>query len=424
MAEQITHVIGAGLAGLSTALRLASTGYRVKLWEASGHAGGRCRSFEDARLGRRIDNGNHLVLTGNGSVRSYMALAGVGDALRPANDAHFPFADLTTGQRWTVRMNKGPLPWWIATPARRIPDTKIWDYLRGVWLALAKPGTTVAEAVRDRGPLWQRFWEPMTLAVLNTTPEKGAAPLLWRALSETFARGEAHCRPMFAPNGLGTALVDPVVARLAELGVEITFFAPLAAVEHQNGAATTLRFKDHDAVTLAPEDRVVLALPPARLAAVLPGTDLPRDEHAILNAHFVVDDPNLLKTAPPLMGTVGAKTHWIFTRGDVISLTISAADQMDVLGGDRDALLATLWEETRRALDLGDIPFQAGRILTERRATFDQSPEGVAKRPQTETFLGNLYLAGDVTDTGLPATIEGAIRSGETAAAMITKAAA
>ncbi|MEM0923492.1 MAG: FAD-dependent oxidoreductase, partial [Pseudomonadota bacterium] len=267
------HVIGAGLAGLSTALRLASQGQAVRLWEAAGHAGGRCRSFEEPRLGRRIDNGNHLVLSGNRSVMAYLKLAGAPGALAPAPAAHFPFADLATGRHWTVRMNKGLLPWWIASPARRIPETRLWDYVRGAALALAGRETTVAEAIRDRGPLWTRFWEPMTLAVLNTTPEKGAAHLLWRVFAETFAKGEALCRPMFAPEGLGTALVEPVLARLAALGVEITYFAPLAGIETEGSRAAALRFKERDAIPLSPADRVVLALPPARLGAILP--DLP-----------------------------------------------------------------------------------------------------------------------------------------------------
>ncbi|MEM9100615.1 MAG: hydroxysqualene dehydroxylase HpnE [Pseudomonadota bacterium] len=416
MPEGVVHIVGAGLAGLSTALRLASQGQKVKIWEASSHAGGRCRSFYEAKLDRQIDNGNHLVLTGNHSVRDYLALAGASDRLRPAPDAHFPFADIASGQRWTVRMNKGPLPWWVASAARRIPDTKLWDYLRGAALALAGKDTTVAEAITDRGPLWHRFWEPMTLAVLNTTPEKGAAPLLWRVFKETFAKGEAHCRPMFAPEGLGEALVTPVLARLEALGVEITYFTALKEIERAGGKASALRFNDGQRQEIALQDRIVLALPPARLGNVLPDLDLPGDTHAILNAHFVVPDAGLLKAAPPLIGVLSSKTHWIFTRGDVVSLTISAADQMDVLGGDRDALLTQLWEETCAALQLGPINYTAGRILTERRATFDQSPSGVAKRPDASTALHNVFLAGDATNTGLPATIEGAIRSGETAA--------
>ncbi|MEM7177524.1 MAG: hydroxysqualene dehydroxylase HpnE [Pseudomonadota bacterium] len=416
MPEGVVHVIGAGLAGLSSALRLASGGQKVRLWEASGHAGGRCRSFDDAGLGRRIDNGNHLVLTGNRSVRGYLDLAGARGALRPTPGADFPFVDLPTGRRWTVRLNGGPLPWWIASPGRRIPDTGIGDYLAGFGLALAGPETTVAEAVRDRGPLWHRFWEPLTLAALNTTPEKGAAQLLWRVLRETFARGAAHARPMFAPQGLGDALVAPALSRLAGLGAEITYFATLDHVSDDGSRATGLTFKDGRVEVLGPADRVVIALPPARLGTVFPAMDLPGDTHAILNAHFVLPEGALPPDLPPFLGLIGSRTHWIFTRGDVVSLTISAADQMDILGGDREHVLEILWSETRKALNLGEIGYQNGRILTERRATFDQSPSGVAKRPDASTALHNMFLAGDVTDTGLPATIEGAIRSGETAA--------
>ncbi|MEM7239066.1 MAG: FAD-dependent oxidoreductase, partial [Pseudomonadota bacterium] len=387
MPDGVVHIVGAGLAGLSTALRLTAQGQAVRIWEASGHAGGRCRSFHEARLDRRIDNGNHLVLTGNTSVREYVRLTGATKALHAADDAHFPFVDIETQQRWTVRMNKGPLPWWIAVPDRRIPETRTWDYLRGAALALAADGTTVAEAVRDRGPLWHRFWEPLTLAILNTTPERGAAPLLWRVMKETFAKGEAYCRPMFAPEGLGDALIAPALTRLAQNGTEITYFAPLKAIGTSGDRAHSLTLNDGRTETLGPRDRVVLALPPARLANVMPELALPRDEHAILNAHFVVPDRRVLEHAPPLLGVLGSKTHWIFVRDDVISLTISAADQMDVLGGDREALLDLLWAETCKALNLGEMPYQAGRILTERRATFDQSPQGVAKRPDASTAL-------------------------------------
>jgi hypothetical protein len=83
-------------------------------------------------------------------------------------------------------------------------------------------------------------------------------------------------------------------------------------------------------------------------------------------------------------------------------------------------LIAKIWQETRRALGFAaGTPYVSARINKERRATFDQSPAGVAKRLQPVSELVNLFLAGDATDTGLPATIEGAIRSGERAAALV-----
>ncbi|MEL6316519.1 MAG: hydroxysqualene dehydroxylase HpnE, partial [Pseudomonadota bacterium] len=418
------HVVGAGLAGLSSALRLAERGYAVTVHEATDHAGGRCRSFYEPRLEREIDNGNHLVLTGNGSVAAYVATIGAGDRLRAADRAAFPFAEPPSGKRWTVDMNRGPLPWWVAVPNRRIPDTGLGDYLAGARLALAGADATVAEALPGRGPIWTRFWEPMTLAALNTTPERGAARLLWAVMRETFARGERHCRPMFAPEGLGAALVGPALAHLEAIGARIRFKRALAAVERGDGRATALLFSGGERLALGPRDQAVLALPPTRLRAALPEVDAPEDRAAIVNAHFVVPDAAALADAPPILGLIGTKTHWVFTRGDVVSLTISAADRLGLAEADGEALLAELWEETRAGLGLGPMRPLAARLIREKRATFDQSPAGVRRRPQPRTPLRNLTLAGDATDTGLPATIEGAIRSGERAAALVPAAAA
>ncbi|MEO0823224.1 MAG: hydroxysqualene dehydroxylase HpnE, partial [Pseudomonadota bacterium] len=413
------HVVGAGLAGLSAALCLAERGVAVSLHEAAGHAGGRCRSFHDTTLDRVIDNGNHLVLTGNDAVARYLTRAGAAAGLRAAEEAAFPMADLAAGARFTLRLNRGPVPWWVLMPGRRVPGTAVADYLGGWRLAAAGPGATVAEAVRDRGPLWRAFWEPLTLAVLNTTPERGQARLLWRVLQRTFLRGAGPSRPMFAPEGLGEALVAPVLARLKTRGVETSFHDALKGLTVRDGRAAALSLASGP-VTLGAEDRVILALPPSRLAPLLEPhfgkMQMPQDDGAILNAHFVVRDPACLAHCAPLTGGLGSLAHWVFVRGDVVSVTVSAADALGIMATPRQELAARLWSEVQGILSLGDACYSAARILVEKRATFDQSPEGVAKRLKPTTSLTNVFLAGDATDTGLPATIEGAVLSGETAA--------
>lgn len=412
-------VVGAGLAGLATAVRLVDAGLSVRVFEATDHAGGRCRSFYDRKLGRMIDNGNHLVLTGNRSVAAYLAEIDASDRLIAAREAVLPFVDISSDLRWRIAMNDGLAPWWVLSPSRRAPDTSVSDYLSGVGLALAKPGATVAEAIRARGPIWDRFWEPMTLAVLNTTPERGSAQLLWAVLWETFARGGAQARPMFAPEGLGTALVEPAVAKLAQSGAPIRYGAALRGIEIVDERVARLQFDEED-IAVDADETVVLALPPSRLRNVAPFVDAPEDLAAIVNAHFTLEDPSLLANAPAILGVLGSKTHWIFVRDGMASLTISAADALGVSEAPSDELLPLLWAETRDALGLpARTQPAAGRILREKRATFDQSPAGVRRRPAARTELANLVLAGDATDTGLPATIEGAVRSGHRAAALV-----
>lgn len=406
------HIIGAGLAGLSAALRLTQAGRKVVLHEAAPFPGGRCRTFHDPRLERDVDNGNHLVLSGNRHARAYMEAVPGPHPMQMA-EAAFPFVDLADGQRWTLTLDRAPLPFWVFAPGRRVAGTRLGEYLGAAGLALAGPDRTVAEAVRGRGTLWQRFWEPLSWAVLNTTPERGQARLLWRVLKETFLRGREHARPMFAPRGLGRALVEPHAAWLAGQGQDLRCGHALTQVETEGERATLLRFQEGEAIPLGAGDRVVLALPPTRLSAVASWVHPPDDGESILNAHFTLPDPP--PGLPPFLGLVGATTHWIFVKGDVISLTVSAAGRLGQMDRAPEALMAELWAEVQRALGISR-PYQAARVNKERRATFDQSPAGVARRPTARTPFTNLFLAGDATDTGLPATIEGAIRSGETAA--------
>lgn len=415
----MVHVVGAGLAGLSAAVRLTGQGYAVTLYEAAGHAGGRCRSYDDAVLGCRIDNGNHLLLSGNRSATAYLDLLGARDELSIAPEAAFPFLDLQTGERWTVRPNPGPVPWWLLARSRRIPGTSARSYAAALRLPLAGPGQTVAE-VLPPGALFDRFWEPLTIAALNAVPAQASARLLWQALKESFAKGGRHCRPMIARNGLSEAFVEPALAYLWGRGVPLHFNRRLREVTVTNDSATALGFGG-PAQPLAEGDQVVLAVPPAQLRRLMPDLPLPTDKSVILNAHFRLPAPAAPPGEPRFLGLLGGKAHWLFIRQDMASITISAADQLGLADLPEDELLPVLWREVRQALDLPDQPYLAARLIRERRATFDQSPAGVALRPKPGIGPANLTLAGDFTSTGLPATIEGAIRSGETAATAVSR---
>ena len=103
------HVVGAGLAGLACAVRLAGKGRRIIVYEAAPRAGGRCRSFYDDVIGRTVDNGNHLLLSANHAALGYLKDIGAGDSLTGPQSALFPFLDLVSGARWDLRPNEGLL---------------------------------------------------------------------------------------------------------------------------------------------------------------------------------------------------------------------------------------------------------------------------------------------------------------------------
>ena len=403
------HVVGAGLAGLGCAVALAVAGRRVHLYEAAGQAGGRCRSYHDEALDRRVDNGNHLMLSGNEAVHAYLDSIGMADGLTGPERAEYPFLDLSSGDRWTLRPSAGVIPWWIWSASRRIPGTGASAYLRGLRLARAGAGDTVRDCLDGDGPAYRRFWEPLAVAVLNTPADEGAASLLWPVMRQTFGRGEAACRPRLARDGLDSCFVSPAVSRLAEIGCEISFNRRLRGFEVSD-RVDRLLFSDGP-IAVEEGEGVVLAVPPGVAADLIPGLVAPTRSNAIVNGHFRL--PRAAAEAT-LLGLVGGTSQWIFVRDDVASVTVSAA--MELADRPAEEIARTLWPEVVTALALGAEELPRCRIVKERRATFAQTPDQVARRPGTETKWPNLWLAGDWTDTGLPATIEGALQSGHAAA--------
>ena len=409
MSERTVHVIGAGLSGLSAAITLAGRGARVQVHEGAAQAGGRCRSYHDPQLDMVIDNGNHLVLSGNTAVRDYLAAIGASDRLAGPDESAIAFADLASGARWTLRPNAGPLPWWIFDGRRRVPGTGPGDYL--ALAALLWPGRDrpIREALNGRGALWDRLLHPFLLAALNTEPEAGSTRLAAAVVRETLAKGGDACRPRIASPTLSAAFVDPALAYLAAHGVSVRLGRRVRALGLEHGRVAMLDLPSGP-LALGADDQVILAAPPWVAQELVPGLTAPDEFRAIVNAHFRIAPP---AGAEPILGVIGATAEWIFAFPDRISVTISAADRL--LSEDREHLAARIWADVAKAHGM-TAALPPWQIVKERRATFAATPAQDAKRPGARTAHANLFLAGDWTATGLPATIEGALRSGRTAA--------
>jgi len=406
------HVVGAGLAGLSAAVRLASRGLAVTIHEATNQAGGRCRSYYDSTLGMEIDNGNHLVLSGNKAALSYLDIIGARAGLAAPPSASFPFIDLAAGERWTVRANDGLVPWWILDPARRVPGARLSEYLALAKLLRAKAGATIGETISCSGPLYQRLIEPLLTAALNTEPRSGSAALAAAIIRETLAAGGRNYRPLIAHKGLSNVFVAPALRYIVDHGGAVNFGHRLRRLVLGADRVTAIDFGDMT-IHLTPSDAVVLAVPPTAAEFLVPGSPTPTEFRAIVNAHFRIDPPEGLA---PMIGVVNGMAQWLFAFPGRLSVTISAADNL--LDLPREDLARRIWGEVAAIADLADA-MPAWQIVRERRATFAAVPQEEAKRPVAETAWENLALAGDWTRTGLPATIEGAIRSGARAAEIL-----
>jgi hydroxysqualene dehydroxylase len=408
---KLIHVIGAGLAGLAAAVQLQRRGAQIVLHEAAPQAGGRCRSYYDPKLGTTIDSGNHMLLSGNVATLNYVRAIGAADELVGPAQPEYPFVDLATRARWTVRLSPGRLPWWIFDAHARVPNTGPGDYLSLAPLLFARPGRSVAQTMRCNGPLWDRLLRPLFLATLNVEPREASAELTSAMVRETLCAGGLACRPLVARSGLSSAFVDPALRLLQHGGAAIRLGSRLTdLVFADTGRVSALSFAD-ERIAIEANQAVVLAVPPEVAQTLMPGLRSPSRFAATVSVHFAVEPPFGMA---PITGLLNATAEWLFAFEGRVSATINAAGRL--LDTPHEALAKTIWAEVAQAVNVPAEPMPAWQVVTDKRATFAALPDQETLRPGTRTRWNNLMLAGDWTATGLPATIEGAIRSGQKAA--------
>jgi squalene-associated FAD-dependent desaturase len=408
--QKTAHIVGAGISGLCAAVRLADAGFSVEVHEATQQIGGRCRSYFDAATNLVIDNGNHLLLSANHHALAYARSIGSEAGLVGPPRAKFPFVDFATGQRWELDLGDGRLPLWVLDANRRVPDTSLGDYLKLAPLAWARESQRIDQVIACEGTLYRRLVQPLLLAALNVDPPEGSAGLAGAIVRETLLAGGKACRPLIARDGLSAVLIDPAIEHLQAKGGSVRIGHELRELAISGDRVTSLKFGGEDVIALGPDDAVVLAVPPRSAAALLPGLKTPTKFRAIVNAHFRVDPP---PGAPPILGVVGGLVEWLFAFPERLSVTISNGDRL--VDQPREELALAIWQDICKAAGIaGELP--PWQIVRERRATFEATPEQNAMRPGPVTSSKNLFLAGDWTATGLPATIEGSIRSGDRAA--------
>jgi hypothetical protein len=278
-------------------------------------------------------------------------------------------------------------------------------------LLLPGPDRTVAQAFAAHPALLRALIEPLTVAALNTPADEASARLLGTVLRRLAIPGAA--RLFVAARGLGPDLVAPAVATLACHGASLQAGARLRGIRRDGARVAALDFGD-SVIALAPEDQVMLAVPPWEAARLLPEVPAPATHAPILNLHYRHATEGQVR----FIGLLGGLAQWMLVRPEGVSVTVSAADES--VGLSEEEAAARIWAEVREAalrFDLqGAWPAAPppARAVRERRAT---PRHGIGPRPRPPRMpLANLALAGDWTLPDLPATIEAAVRSGEAAA--------
>ena len=254
-----------------------------------------------------------------------------------------------------------------------------------------------------------RLWRPLTLAALNSPPEKASARLAGAILREILRSGGRALRIRTPVNGFGRAFIEPLVRDLQRAGAMLRFDRRLMALDFGPERLTALEF-EHDRVDLGPHDALIQATPWPVMAALVPGLAAPSGASAALTVHFAASPP---PSAPAIVAALNGPFDWLFAYHDRLSVTIKDASTR--LETSRETVAAECWRGVAALTALSDA-MPPWRVVPSRRASCLATPEETARRPTCRTSWRNLLLAGGHVGRSLPDSLESAVRSGQHAA--------
>lgn len=441
-------VVGGGFSGLSAAVRLAGRGARVLVLEAKSRLGGRATAFRDRETGERVDNGQHVLL--GCYVETFAFLQEIGAFENVVRQRQLAVT-MIDRQGTRTRLECALLP----PPLHLLAGVVDWDALAwrdrvaalrmaaplrlarrsiepGATTIAASPGETVEAWLMRHGQtarLREMLWEPLALAALNQPAGAAAAPVFVRVLAEMFGSDPGSAAIALPAKPLDTMYAEPARRYIESKRGEVRTGSP-ALVQVERAAVASVS-SGTDRWT-APA--VIAAVPWFALDGLLSGDRSPADPMAstVAAASRMASSPivtvNLWLDRAVMdeafVGLPGRTLQWVFDKrvafGDEAShLSLVSSGAASSLARSNPELIALALGELTDALPRAAAArCLRATVVREPRATFSLAP-GQPTRPDTRTTIRGLYLAGDWIATGLPATIESAVRSGHRAADLV-----
>jgi squalene-associated FAD-dependent desaturase len=441
MAAPDVIVVGAGFAGLSAAVRLARRGARVLVVEERRRLGGRASAFADPETGEVVDNGQHALFGCYHETFAFLREIGTEGDVRLEERLDLEIVD-RSGQRSRLSSASLPPPLHLVGGLLRWPALGWSDKIAALRAGLALRG--LAGSHRDRAGRDQQtvtqwlgahgqtprlsevLWEPLAVAALNQSPDVAAAGPFVEVLARMFNGSRRDAAIGLPMKPLDQLYAEPARRWLEDAGHQLRIGAP-ARLLVEGARAVGVEIDGERTVA----GHVVSSVPwfafPAFAASVPALADLSASAGAMRASPIVTVNLWLDRTVTdaPFVGLPGRTFQWVFDKGRLfgetwshLSLTSSGAE--DIVGWTNDALVAHARRELAEALPAAASAIvRRSTAVRERRATFSLAP-GEPQRPGVDTPVQGLFLAGDWTDTGLPATIEGAVASGHRAAERAT----
>jgi len=431
-------IIGGGFAGLAAGVALAEAGKRVRLLEQKPHLGGRARSFRDPTTGSVVDNGQHLFMGCYHSTIHFLKTLGTLDRVHFQPRLAMPFLD-RDGRLSRLDCPDWPSPWHLLLGVLRSDSFSLKQKLEVLRLGkdLRTAGQNSAPAAGESVTTWlgrrgqseglqRNFWDLLCIAAMNEDPRIASAQLFERVLRLALFSSPADSRLGIARVGLSECYTAAAAAYIEARGGCVQTGRGVKQLLIAEGACRGVDLGAGEKIEGVP---VISAVPWQQLAVVLP-SDLLRTEPFFAAALALRPAPiisiNLWFDAPitdlEFVGLRGTTIQWLFDKSRIlgtndhyVSLVLSGAHEH--VSRSKEELLAIALRELGEMLPaVHKAKLLHSLVIKERFATFSPSPEAEPLRPPARTPVQGLFLAGDWTATGLPATIEGAVQSGYTAA--------
>jgi len=440
-------IIGGGFAGLSAAVELSSAGFRVTLIEQRRFLGGRAFSFFDKNTGLELDNGQHILMGCYENTFRFLEKIGVTDKLYFQKDLCVDFLD-TTGTAYRLSCLPLPAPLHILSgilrfkaisPSERI---RMLNMAKGVLFSNATNSShdlTITEWLKRLGQgekARETLWDIITLATMNEHPDKSSAAIFRNVMKKAFFSLRRNSRIVLPVVPLSRLFAEAAEIYIKKNGGSIEKGIAVSALLTGNNSVSGVKLKDGRVFR---GDYYISAVPYYSVQRLFAGTgfsgtagflgtelnSVPALQPSpIISIHLLFNTP---LTEHTFVALLNSPIQWVFNKEKIfrdiayrglLSLVISGAHEyIDV---PSEKLVEIALRELKKVIPATSTArLLSCKVIKERHATFSPQP-GVDKfRPSQKTSIKNLFLAGDWTDTGLPATIEGAVLSGQKCAKAI-----
>lgn len=435
-------VIGGGLAGLSATVKLVKAGANVLLIEKNNHLGGRTYSFIDKTTKTIVDNGQHLLVGAYQNTFKYLKLIGTSEFVSKQSDG---FVFIENGKK-CEELVLPPIayPFNMIAAILKMKALSINDKINLIRIGLAIKNwnenfinNTKNVSVERWLDVYQQnsktkkyLWYPLTISIMNESPDIASALLFANAIKHTYFCNSDNSKIYIPSVGQSELFVKPAIELIESKKSKIMLNKKVQKIITKNG-----KYEGIKAGELLVSKYAICAVPHFSFLNLFHNDSLEVKDYSQIkyfNSSPIVSvnlwfDRDVVENE--FVGLIGTKVHWVFNKNSIFSLkqnkqfyiTAVISNANDIVDLTKEKIVSIVLDDLKRNLpEVNKANVLYASVIKERRATFSATPEVENYRPEQKSRIENLYIAGDWTKTGLPATIEGAIYSGFLCADLIT----